>query len=243
MDDEIRLSPPPAKPFLGGKCAPSQGSGALDIGIHRRTLPLYAGPPGHALDLRQSTCSTTPGSISILWIATSGSFPARALVAARSGRSLAGPAAANDTGATPVPVRAVDEGKGLCVGGWPARGANTCGVRIAAFRPDYLMGYTSALATVADNLLRADLRLSVPLRAVVTIAETLSPDRRRVIEGILPRSDHQSLRASRIRSLERPTCSLSGAQFHVNTELVVAEIPSPRRLPGAARRDRTRRHD
>ena len=96
--------------------------------------------------------------------------------------------------------------------------------RIAAFRPDYLMGYTSALAAVADDLLRADLRLSVPLRAVVTIAETLSPDRRRVIEEYFraPIINRYGLRE--FGAWSGQTCSLSGEQFHVNTELVVAEI-------------------
>ena len=96
--------------------------------------------------------------------------------------------------------------------------------RIAAFRPDYLMGYTSALATVADDLLRADLRLSVPLRAVVTIAETLSPDRRRVIEEYFraPIINRYGLRE--FGAWSGQTCSLSGEQIHVNTELVVAEI-------------------
>ena len=96
--------------------------------------------------------------------------------------------------------------------------------RIAAFRPDYLMGYTSALATVADDLLRADLRLSVPLRAVVTIAETLSLDRRRVIEEYFraPIIDRYGLRE--LGSWSGQTCALSGEQFHLNTELVVCEF-------------------
>ncbi len=96
--------------------------------------------------------------------------------------------------------------------------------RIAAFRPDYLMGYTSALATVADDLLKADLRLSIPLRAVVSIAETLSPDRRRVIEEYFraPIIDRYGLRE--LGAWSGQACSLSGEQFHVNTELVVCEI-------------------
>ena len=102
--------------------------------------------------------------------------------------------------------------------------AEQVGRRIEAFRPHYLMGYTSALATVADDLLRADLRLSVPLRAVVTIAETLSPDRRRVIEEYFraPIIDRYGLRE--IGSWSGQTCALSGERFHLNTELVVCEF-------------------
>ena len=96
--------------------------------------------------------------------------------------------------------------------------------RIEAFHPQYVMGYTAALATIAGELLRADLRLSFPLRAVVTIAETLSPDRRRVIEEYFraPIVDRYGLRE--IGSWSGQTCALSGEQFHLNTELVVCEF-------------------
>ena len=96
--------------------------------------------------------------------------------------------------------------------------------RIEAFRPQYVMGYTAALTTIASELLRADLRLSFPLGAVVTIAETLSPDRRRVIEEYFraPIIDRYGLRE--IGSWSGQTCALSGEQFHLNTELSVGEF-------------------
>ena len=96
--------------------------------------------------------------------------------------------------------------------------------RMEAFHPRYVMGYTAALATIAGELLRADLRLSFPLRAVVSIAETLSPDRRRVIEEYFraPIIDRYGLR--KIGSWSGQTCPLSGEQLHLNTELVVCEF-------------------
>ena len=62
------------------------------------------------------------------------------------------------------------------------------------------------------------------MRAVVTIAETLSPDRRRVIEEYsrAPIINRYGLRE--FGAWSGQTCSLSGEQIHVNTELVVAEI-------------------
>lgn len=52
-----------------------------------------------------------------------------------------------------------------------------------AFRPAFILGYTSTLAIMADELSRRELRLGRPLKAVVTIAEMLTPVRRRQIEG------------------------------------------------------------
>ena len=105
----------------------------------------------------------------------------------------------------------------------PAR-AEQVRARIEAFHPRYVMGYTAALATIASELLRAGLRLSFPLSAVITIAETLSPDRRQVIEEYFraPIIDRYGLRE--IGSWSGQTCPLSGEQFHLNTELVVCEF-------------------
>lgn len=51
------------------------------------------------------------------------------------------------------------------------------------FDPAYVLGYTGTLAVVADELLRTGWRPRRPLKAVVTIAETLTPERRRVLEA------------------------------------------------------------
>lgn len=96
--------------------------------------------------------------------------------------------------------------------------------RIESFRPKFVMGYTSSLATIADELLRRNLPLSRPVSAVVTIAETLSPTRRRLIEEYFraPIINRYGLRE--FGSWSAQSCAESPDRFHINTELVVCEI-------------------
>ncbi len=96
--------------------------------------------------------------------------------------------------------------------------------QIESFRPKFVMGYTSALAAIADQLLQQDLRLSRPLRGVITIAETLSPPRRRLIEQYFaaPIINRYGLRE--LGSWSAQSCVQSPEHFHINTELVVCEI-------------------
>jgi len=54
--------------------------------------------------------------------------------------------------------------------------------RIRSFRPHYFYGYVSALAMLAQLLLDRGIRLGVPLKAVITTAETLHPHQREAIE-------------------------------------------------------------
>jgi phenylacetate-CoA ligase len=99
--------------------------------------------------------------------------------------------------------------------------------RIEAFGPEFLFGYTATLATVADMLQRRGLRLSRPLRGVITTAETLSPPRRRLIEEYFraPITNRYGLREFGWFSAQ--SCAASPERFHVNTELVVCEILRP----------------
>jgi phenylacetate-CoA ligase len=96
--------------------------------------------------------------------------------------------------------------------------------RIEAFRPQYVMGYASSLATIADELLQRGIRLSHPLRGVVTIAETLSPTRRRLLDEFFaaPIINRYGLRE--LGSWSAQSCSASPEQFHINTEIIVCEI-------------------
>lgn len=92
------------------------------------------------------------------------------------------------------------------------------------FRPKYVLGYTSTIATIADELLRRKLNLSHQLRGVVTIAETLTPERKRLIEQYF---DCPIINRYGQREFEfwcAQSCSESPYQFHVNTELVVWEV-------------------
>ncbi|MGH9906094.1 MAG: phenylacetate--CoA ligase family protein, partial [Pyrinomonadaceae bacterium] len=96
--------------------------------------------------------------------------------------------------------------------------------RIEAFRPKFVMGYTSALASIADQLLQKDLRLSRPVKGVITIAETLSPARRRLLDEYFgaPIINRYGLRE--LGSWSAQSCPESPDLFHINTELVVCEI-------------------
>ncbi len=96
--------------------------------------------------------------------------------------------------------------------------------RMEAFRPRFVMGYTSTLAAIADELLRSNLRLSRPVRGVITIAETLSPARKRLIDEYFgaPIINRYGLRE--FGSWSAQSCSESPDQFHINTELAVCEI-------------------
>ena len=95
---------------------------------------------------------------------------------------------------------------------------------IETFRPRYVLGYTSTLSSVADDLLRRNLLLSRPLSGVMTIAETLTPHRRQLIERYFggPIINRYGLREFKFWCAQN--CSESPDMFHVNTELVVWEI-------------------
>jgi phenylacetate-CoA ligase len=92
------------------------------------------------------------------------------------------------------------------------------------FRPRFVLGYTSTLATLADLLLQEGLRLSHPVRGVITIAETLTPTRRRSIEAYFqaPIINRYGLRE--LGAWSAQNCDRAPDRFHINTELVVCEI-------------------
>jgi phenylacetate-coenzyme A ligase PaaK-like adenylate-forming protein len=105
--------------------------------------------------------------------------------------------------------------------------------RLEKFRPRFVMGYTSSLATLAGALLQNNLRLSRPVRGVITIAETLTPNRKRLIEEYFqaPIINRYGLRE--FGSWSAQSCRESPDQFHINTELVVCEILRPEGTPCA----------
>lgn len=97
--------------------------------------------------------------------------------------------------------------------------------RMERFKPDYVLGYTSTLAVVADELMKRGLRLSRPIRAVVTIAETLSAARRKLIEDYFaPEHIVNRYGLREFGSWSAQNCIHSPDQFHINTELVVTEV-------------------
>jgi phenylacetate-CoA ligase len=119
---------------------------------------------------------------------------------------------------------------------WEMDAEKAAGVwrRLEAFRPKFVMGYTSSLAALADELLKSNLRLSHPVRGVITIAETLTPNRKKLIEEYFeaPIINRYGLRE--FGSWCAQSCRESPDQFHVNTELVVCEILRDDGTPCAA---------
>jgi phenylacetate-CoA ligase len=103
--------------------------------------------------------------------------------------------------------------------------------RIEKFRPDFILGYSSSLSTIADELLQRNLRLSRPLRGVVAIAEKLTPIRRQLIAQYFgtPIVDRYGLRE--FGSWSAQNCTASETSLHINTELVVCEILREDGLP------------
>lgn len=115
-----------------------------------------------------------------------------------------------------------------------SEGAENIWRRIEAFRPKFVMGYTSSLAAIADELLRRDLKLSHAVQGVITIAETLTPNRKRLIEKYFnaPIINRYGLRE--FGSWSAQSCRESPDRFHINTELVVCEVLRPDGAPCAA---------
>ncbi|HKY41662.1 MAG TPA: hypothetical protein VJM50_01100 [Pyrinomonadaceae bacterium] len=113
-------------------------------------------------------------------------------------------------------------------------GAESIWRRIEAFQPRFVMGYTSTLAAIADELLHLNLRLSQPVRGVITMAETLTPNRRKLIEEYFgaPIINRYGLRE--FGSWSAQSCPESPDRFHLNTELVVCEILRADGSPSAA---------
>ena len=99
--------------------------------------------------------------------------------------------------------------------------------QIDAFRPHFVMGYTSTLAAIADELLRRGRKLDGRLRGVITIAETLSAERRNRIEEYFeaPIINRYGLRE--FGSWSAQSCRVSPERLHVNSELVFCEILRP----------------
>lgn len=112
-----------------------------------------------------------------------------------------------------------------------SEGAENIWRRIETFQPKFVMGYTSTLAAIADELLQRDLKLSRPVQGVITIAETLTPNRKRLIEKYFnaPIINRYGLRE--FGSWSAQSCFESPNRFHINTELVVCEILRPDGTP------------
>ena len=96
--------------------------------------------------------------------------------------------------------------------------------RIEAVRPAYIYASASTLAALADMLLRRDRQLHRPPKCVISIAETITPHRRHLIETYFraPISNRYGLLEQGYWCAQ--SCPESPEQFHVNTELGVLEV-------------------
>lgn len=94
---------------------------------------------------------------------------------------------------------------------------------IEGFRPEYLLGYTSTLAVLAESFLQAGWRPPKPLRAVITIAETLTVERRTALEACFgaPIANRYGQREFKFWCAQSPPGDPT--RFDVHPDLVVFE--------------------
>jgi phenylacetate-CoA ligase len=104
---------------------------------------------------------------------------------------------------------------------------------IEDFQTDFVMGYTSALAALAEEWRRRGLSFRRRVRGVVTIAETLTQARRSAIEQFfqVPIINRYGMRE--LGSWSAQNCLASPNHFHINTELVICEVVRPDGSPCA----------
>ena len=96
--------------------------------------------------------------------------------------------------------------------------------KIDAFRPKFVLGYTSSLATLSAELLTRNLRLSHRVRGVITIAESLTLERRRLISEYFQAPITNRYGQREFKFWCGQNCEASPDGFHINTELVTPEV-------------------
>jgi len=94
---------------------------------------------------------------------------------------------------------------------------------IVRFDADYVMGYTSTLALMGDELARRGKKLRRPLKGVITIAENLTEDRKRAIRGFFDGPIINRYGQREFKYWCAQSCEESSDRFHVNSELVIWE--------------------
>ena len=95
---------------------------------------------------------------------------------------------------------------------------------VVGFRADYVMGYTSTLALIADEMERRQRRLERRLKGVVAIAENLTEDRERAIRRFFRAPIINRYGQREFKFWCAQSCAEASGRLHVNTELVEAEI-------------------
>ena len=96
--------------------------------------------------------------------------------------------------------------------------------RMELHRPEFVTGYTSAVASIADELLKRNLRLSRRIRGVITEAEPLTPSRRKLISEYFNAPVGSRLGIREMGGYLALSCTKVSDQFHVITDHVIIEI-------------------
>ena len=96
--------------------------------------------------------------------------------------------------------------------------------RMESHRPEFVTGYTSAVASIADELLKRNLRLSRRIRGVITEAEPLTPSRRKLITDYFNAPIGSRLGIRELGGYLALSCTEVPDQFHVVTDHVITEI-------------------
>ena len=105
--------------------------------------------------------------------------------------------------------------------------------RLEQSRPEAVIGYTSTLAFLAGELLDRGLPRPGGVRAVIAMAETLSPERRRVLERYFDAPIINRYGLNELGCWVAQCCPEAPNELHVNTELVVHEVLAPDGAPAA----------
>jgi phenylacetate-CoA ligase len=90
--------------------------------------------------------------------------------------------------------------------------------------PEFVTGYTSAVASIADELLKRNLRLSRRVRGVITEAEPLTPSRSKLIADYFNAPIGSRLGIRELGGYLALSCPEVPKQFHVISDHVITEI-------------------
>jgi phenylacetate-CoA ligase len=96
--------------------------------------------------------------------------------------------------------------------------------RIARFRPKFVTGYTSGVATIAHQLLEQGFRFDFKIQGVITEAEALTPDRARLIAECFQAPVYSRYGLSEFGMYSALGCPVVPGAFHILTDSVAAEV-------------------
>lgn len=96
--------------------------------------------------------------------------------------------------------------------------------RMESHHPEFVTGYTSAVASIADELLKRNLRLSRRVRGVITEAEPLTPSRSKLISDYFNAPIGSRLGIRELGGYLALSCTEVPNKFHIISDHVITEI-------------------